>query len=158
MKWGKILFVAAIVVASTLWALHRNEVINLGGSSRIEELHAKSALYASEVLECAPGDKLTEGHLVVFRDVMTRLIGHQKTPDYIPEEVRAFTEKNVKYREEPTEATIAIGDTVEVLEVKKSEAGETFILVRTASRTYGWIADWHLNDENGNRLNVFKSP
>lgn len=124
--------------------------------ARIRELEKKPVLYSSEVLSCNPDDELIKDHLSVFYDVMDRLLYHKKTADYIPDKVLAYTEKRKKYAKKPVEVTIQLGDWVEVLEIKKNRANETFCLVRTSYNTYAWLADWHLTDEEGNRLNTFR--
>jgi hypothetical protein len=153
----KLVIVLGVVLvgASWMWAMHRYRLVDLGGSVRAKDLGAMTALYSSPILECNPQDPYTAGTFVVFDDIVASMLD-TRTSCYIPEEILACTEKSLPYRKKASKATIKIGDTVEVLGFRTNAAREVFGLVRTPEGTYGWVANWHLADPAGNRMNTFR--
>jgi hypothetical protein len=60
------------------------------------------------------------------------------------------------YRNKPREITIEMGDTLSVLEQKKNNTEKDVCLVRTESDTYCWLYEFHLLDEDGERMGRFR--
>jgi hypothetical protein len=73
--------------------------------------------------------------------------------DFIPESVMAF--KSDTYRNKPRKITIDMGDSVNVIECKKNNAGRDVCLVRTEYGTYAWLFSFHLLDEDGERMGTY---
>ncbi|MBN1868327.1 hypothetical protein JW916_13660 [Candidatus Sumerlaeota bacterium] len=116
---------------------------------RAQELRDMSVLFSSPVLEGEEGLDI----LIPMPDsIDNTLLSNERTEDYIPESLQAFTQRQSEYRKNSLPATIALGDTVDVLKESKTRDGYPVFLVRTSSDTYAWVFGFHLEDKSGDRL------
>jgi len=128
-------------------------------NDRILELHAKPALYSSQVLAADPAHP-EDDIIVPMSDSLDITLyeaytDKEPTHDYIPESVLALSCRRADYKGERFSATIAVGDTVDVLESVIHKNQREVYLVRTTHNTYAWLFNFHLQDKNGRRLSTF---
>ena len=148
-----ILYLIAAILVGALLAGCAGE-----DSKREKVLDEMPALWQSEIIIADPDMPDMEEFVVMYDSHDAPLVQawskDKFTDDYIPESVKAF--RSESYRDKPRTVTISMGDAVDVLTCKENNTGKEVCLVRTEDNTYCWLYSFHLNDEDGDRMAIYK--